>query len=777
MSQFPRQKLSSAEKEKRDDTTGKNQREATVDYFIDETIQTTKRDTILKDYRTLEGHYDEADYNHVLNPLNTTIDRYKKFGAKMRNYDILSPVINLYAGEFSQRFKNFQVIDSNPSDDNRYKEGLNLMIKNFYNQQTVNHLNSLGINTGQESQEQGTIQEATDTYNRDFDSNRVITGQEILDYIYYDQDIDDKHQDAYLDWLKCGATISYKGVFHNDVDYEVVPPWQVTLPDTITSNFVEDADWVVRRQVLKANQILDRWHDKFSDDDVTWLENESQKDAFTNKGGFVSLPTKWISNKEDYANHSIINEINGIEVFHVQWRTFRKVGLLSFVNEVGQPDEIEVDDTYKLNKDNGDISIEWGWISQVEEGWRIGDDTNSIYVDVRPLPYNRMELNNSSSQKLSYNGRLNKGVSGKLISIPSLGRPYQLLFNIVHYQFEKTINKNKEKIMIMPQGLFPKGVGGWDEEKAMYYANADGMLVIDETQPTAGLALQGIKVLDMSLGNYIKDSLEILSSIKNEWWEAIGMNRQRYGDSKASDGKAVTEQAVYRSAIISEELNRKFEKFQEKDYAGLLDISKVAYIEGKKAKYINSDGREAFLKMNPDNAVFHLESDYNIHVKNSRKESENIQMAKDYGFSIAQNADAPTMMELIGSTNFAKTAETVKKIDAQKKQAEQMAQESAQQSNEAIANTTAETQKAKNDVEVYKADRDYDKAIDVKMLEIENQPQPDIKDEGDTDGMNTHKKSIDNANLALDKRDMNRKEKETTAKIKQMKEKKTNNNN
>jgi len=778
MAIYPRQKLTTAQKNTKDATTGKTPMEASIDYFIDETIGFNNREDILNDYRLLEGELNEKDYNYILNPLNTTIDRYKRFGTVLRNFDILSPVINLYAGEFSQRFKNVQVLDSNPTDDNRYKEGLNQLIKKYYNQQAINHLNDLGLETNNESQEQPPIQQVVDEYNRGFDDNRVITGQEILDYIYFDQDIEDKHQDAYLDWIKAGMTVSYKGIFHNDIDYEVVPPWEFNFPTNLKSNAIEDADWCTRRQVLTANQILDRWHDKLSEADVTWLEEQARTGNALPTNGYVRLPTQWISNDTDYKSHSILQEVNGLEVNHVQHRGFKKVGVLTYISEVGQVEEMEVDDTYKLNKEQGDISVEWGWISEVREGWRIGStSTRCIYMDVRALPYNRMELNNSSAQKLSYNGRINKSVTGKVQSIITAGRSYQLIYNVLHYQFEKIVNKNKDKIAVIPQGLIPKGVGGWDEEKFMYYAHANSLMVIDETSPTAAIALQGIKVLDMSLGAFAKESIELMQSVKAEWWEAIGMNRQRYGDSKASDGKGVTEQAIYRSAIISEELNRKFEKFQEKDYAGLLDISKVAYLEGKKGKYINSSGREAFLNMNPDGAIWHLESDYNIHVKNSKRESDKIQMGKDYGFSLGQNGEVGSMLELIDSNNFAKTKEVIKKMDALNKQKEQATQESAQASNESIAKLNADSQQAERDVKIYEADKKYETAIDVKLLELgQDIDTPDNEGKGDNrmnDKMDAHKINIDTRKQALDEKDFGRKNRETNAKITALKNKPT----
>ena len=312
---LPRQKLSLEDKLKIDKTTNKHWGHASLDYYINQ-IDNSEREEILSIYRMLEGEYREKDYNYILNPLNTTVDRYKQFGSKLRNYDIINPVINLYEGEYGERFKNIQVLDSNSSEDNAYKEGLNSLIKNYYIQDTLNQFNALGLNTGQESQEQDSLQNQIQKYNRKFDENRVITGQEILDYIYYDQDLEEKHQEAYGHWIRAGRCFTYKGIFHNDIDFEVVPPWEITVPNNYKGNYIEDASYVIRRQIMHPNAILDRWHDKFTEKEVQWLETQG-REGFNLQSGYTHLPTAYITNQQDYKKYSILKNVEGTEVCHV----------------------------------------------------------------------------------------------------------------------------------------------------------------------------------------------------------------------------------------------------------------------------------------------------------------------------------------------------------------------------------------------------------------------------------------------------------------------------
>lgn len=771
MNTFPAQKISLKEKQTRDKVTGMTWGESCVKYLIDNADWDNDLEEIARIKRIIHGEHNDEDYNYVLNPLNTNVAKYKRFGAKLRNFNILQPVRNLYLGEFGKRFQNIQVMETNPDDDNLYKKGLNLLVKNYYTQKVINELNALGISTGQESQEQAPLEEEIQEYKRKFDENRVITGQETLDFIKFDKDLDDKYMDVYTDWVDVGRAFTYKGISHNDIDFEWVPAEELSFPKNNKSRFIEDGAWAVRKEHCQPHEILDRFHDKLDEDAKDALHKELTQGTFNlgTEARHVVMPTQYIGTN-DYRNARYRSlGTDGIGLYHAVWRSWRKIGYLTYIDEIGQIQEMEVDETYKLDKENGDLAIEWDWISEVWEG-RYMDINDGYYFDVRPLPYNRMELNNSSKQKLPYNGRFMLTQDGRVASIMKTGEPYQVLYDITHYQFEKVLNKNKDKIAVIPQGLIPKGKNGWDEEKFMYYAHAGSMMMIDETSPTAGLAMQGIKVLDMSLGSYIKDMYEIMTAIKMEFWDAIGMNRQRFGDSKASDGKSVTEQAIFRSAIISEELNRKFEKFQEKDYAGLLDLSKLAYINGKKGKYINSEQREAFLSIAPDDALRRLESDYGVFVRNSAAENEKLEMLKQYAFSMAQNDRNPSLLtEVLDMTNFTKGKLILKELEEKERAYQQQVQQQDHQNNMEVEQVKEASKQADRDVEIYKADRDYDKVMDKALLELgKDNQQQQPEDDTEERRMNDHKIQTDNKKLDLDKEDLERKKKETNAKVKQM---------
>lgn len=687
---LPQQKLSKAEKEEGSSKTEVgNWYKENGKYFIDQSsFYSGDRWELILLYKAARGDLDKAAYKYVLNPYNSIEENLQNYPAQLRNYDIIIPIINLFLGEKVEKPSNAQVIVLNPDVPNKQKEELDKAFMQYLSQAFINTLNDNGVNTGVESQELPDHKEILDKYKVGDGDKRAIFGQEALDYIRYNLNTKDKFQEAFYDWLVTGRTYTYKDVYKNDLLYEIVPPLEAWHGTTKTG-FVEDANWFVRRTRYNMNDCIDRFHEVLSDEEIKNIQSK-----FINGNDVTSTSFSAIPNMDKIAasssNTDSFNTQGLIDVFHCVWKSFQKVGILKYIDETGLPQEMEVSEDYVLNKENGDIEIEWIWLNQINEVYRLGQD---IFKYGRPLQVQRDELSNISICKLPYNGRTGYNERNKVTSIVKQLLPYQALYNIYHYRAELTLARSKDKIMLMPLGLLPDG---WTEDKFLYYAESTGLAFFDETKPNAAAVLNAIRSIDLSLGNYVEQMRGLLSSIKNEAWDAVGMNRQRFGDISASDGKGVTEQAQIRSSTISREMFRRFERLEESDFQGLIDYSKVAWINGKKGMYITSEGNKAMLTVDNDQ---HPNTDYGVFVRDSSDENEKLTQGKQYAFGWAQKGgvQASTVLEILDGNNMSKVKNIVKQAEEiQQKLAEQQAQ--SQQQHE------AELQKIQQDG--LQADRD-----------------------------------------------------------------------
>lgn len=705
---LPQQKLSRAEKLVRFNGVGKNNIEETADYYISTCSWSKLTEEILSLYKAVEGYLDQADYKLLQNPYGkaTKDGAPPKFNATLQNYNILKGIVNLLMGEFGRRAHDYTVASINPSDEMTFKQGLDILIKDYNAQRIVNELNKSGINTGQSTKEvPADIEEYLTEYKQTFDETRLISGQEILDFIRYNCDLDAKFLDAYYDWIITGSTYTFKTVNHDDVYYEIVPPHEIFVPNEKHSRLVEDASYVVRRQIMPVFKVVDFFRGRMEDELVDALEDQLHNGLNLNfanvqmvgRQGAIILPTQYVSAND---NTGTLLHNNGIEVFHVEYDTWRKYGVLTYTDPFLGEQEMEVGEDYKLNKEQGDIKIKWQWEKEKYSVWRVLD----FYLDEGPLKTNRADLNQEGLQKSSYNGIRERSIDGSIQSIVKEGLPFQRIVNVLHFQTEKLINKNKDKLLVMPYGMINRK-NGMDTKETMYHADATSILWVDETAPGAQYAAQMIKSVDMSMGNYIKDVIGLIQFIKQEYWDAIGMNAQRYADVGANAGKAVTEQAIVRSAIITYELTRQFEFLIQKDYTGLLDLSKQAYINGKKAKYVRSDSSISWLQMNQDGAIYHSESSYNVFVVDSSISTEALQHMQQQGLNLIQNGgDMSVIGKLWSTKSIPKLTKILEKLEDNKKQYEQLVAKNQSDAAMQLQQAKNENDQAERDIEIYKSD-------------------------------------------------------------------------
>lgn len=710
---LPKQKVSSSERTL-------EWKRSNIEYFTFLTdFNTGDRAEMIECYKAASGYITKGSYSYVLNPYNSKDENLKKYPAQMRNYDIISPVVNAFMGEKAGLPNLMQVVCTNADVPNAYTEDLNKQYLGLMAQAFVNRLNETGVQTGVESQEIPPFDRFMQEHKTKWQDNRAILGQEALDYIRYNCDLDDKFQNGFYDWLCTNRVYGYKDINNNDLDYEIVPTLELWHGSSKTG-LVEDAAWAVRRSRLTGNEILDRFNKYLTEEDLIYVEErQRQENGATDITG-ASVTN--IDNRNNNRNPGLGIGTDGLfDVFHCVWKTWVKRGFLRYIDEFGMEQELVVDDTYKLNKEKGDIDIEWEWENEVWEGYKIGD--RIIEKTIGAIIAQRNEINNSSVCKLPYNGKIDSRPSVVATLIP-----YQTLINIYHFRRELTMARNKDKIALIPMGLVPEKLG---QDKFMYFAEALGYMFIDETKPNAAQIMSSVRNIDLGLGNYIAEMTNLIREIKDEAWDAVGMNRQRYGDVKTSDGKATTEAALQRSAVITREMFRKFSKFEEAEYQGLLDYSKVAWADGKKGMYITSDGYQKMLNIVPETW---MEAELGVFAKDNSSEYEKLQQAKQIAFAIAQKGNSPATLalEILDNKNFSKIKELAYKAEDIEKQFQQAQQEAEAANAQALAQQQAQVAQLESQTKLEVAHINAEAVIAAAQIKA-NQPVTAGAEEGNAE--------------------------------------------
>jgi hypothetical protein len=693
----------------------------TCNYYINLATNFKDTDALNRDIRAFSGQIDKKDYHFILNPYNFKEERFKNLPGRLRNYDIISPIWRRYMGEYSKSNNLFGVISVNDHIETQMEFGLMQLVNERLTQLAANSLNAAGIESGIESRSVPNLSDDVKTFKANWKQTRAELGQERLNVLRYSVDDESIRNRAYSDWINYGEFYTFRDLHHNDVYKEAVPVDEY-YPISNGRDNVEDHDAGVRIRFMTIPQVLEVFGSKLTKDEykyLTELSNTFAEGYTTIKGSIIYDKTNIeaeLAMKDSFsetADYRFCDTQGYLEVAHVPYKTMVEVKVLTYENELGEVLEVEVNKNYKLDEASGDIKTEIVYRTRVWEQYRLGDEITGLYLKPSEIPVQRTDINNENICKLPYNGRVrmfpgfpNHGIINTLL-------PYQIFINILYLSRERAIARNHGKILIVPRS-FVRGDGDLTDNEIIYYATADGKLYVDDTSPTFSVGVQGMKSVDTGDSEYILGLGRLIEETKNAAREDVDMNRQRVGETLASDGKFTTQQAIIRSSLGSAIINDLFNKTLEKDYDADLDYSKIAWIDGKKGHYVNSDRQVAYYDIN---GIEHAETSYGTFTISNSKEQDKINNLRDLAFSAAQNGDFVIASESIMADSSTRLNQIIRDYQDIAEKRRENAEKEARESQERIAQSNAATEKEKLTSEERIAQ--YDGSIKIKLKEID----------------------------------------------------------
>ena len=616
----------------------------------------------------------------------------------MRNLDIMNDVVRRYVSEYFKGIHEFVVGASNTDivlkKNAKLREEIGVMAAQAFQQEFERRLQEMQAQAQQQGTppEQINPQEAMpdpEEFIKNFNDNYIDDeskqGQEVLHYIRSITADTMIYLSSFFDYVALGECYTYSDVRGEKIIKEHVPVMEA-FPIPNGNFFVEEHDMFARRMLLSYSQIVDMFDDYLDKKDREFLETFYGRDI--NSGPTKLMYSKYFETYPDVCEKfsteerdlfkkegiSLAERNNNLfEVWHVVWKGEARRGVLTYMNESGFVTTRIVDETYKLNREAGDINIEWEYEPQVYEGYRIGGRYNAIYpIKSRPIPFER-------GGKLPYNGVMEILPYMGQFSIIKIITPFQIMRNIFAYHREMVIAKNKMLILLLPESLVAS-----DSEDKVYKMAADGVLLVDDSEDTNSQKMANVRLLNAQMGDYIAQITNLMAATKQEAWDCVDMNSQRYGDIAQSAGIGTTQEAVARSSMGSVVLIEVFDQMRRRDYQRDIDFAKLAYIDGLDTAYFDQDGNRHYISLDVNSFIY---SDYGVIVKNDSKEKDKIEQLRQWAFSAAQNGDLDMALAAITGDNISQIKATIQKFTEIKQQhEEQMRQVDAQLKEEEIQN-------------------------------------------------------------------------------------------
>ena len=722
---FPQQRVSSAEKNK------PAWYQNCIDYIIDAGLSFNYRSETERELDILHGNIPDSFYRKTLNPYNAANEKYTRFPATMRNYDIMSDVIRRYVSEYFEGVHEFVVGANNPEivlkKNAKLREEIALMAQQAFKQEFEKRWAEMQ----NQAQQQGTpveqlnpqkampdLEEFVKDFNENYIDDESKQAQDLLDYIRSITKDTLVYLSAFFNYCSLGECYTYSDIRGAEIFKENVPVIEA-YPIPNSNFFIEDHDMFARKMLMSYSQIMDMFDDVLSKEDRNFLNRYysttdigNTRTRFLYSNYFETYPAaceKFNKEERELFRKQPVNiaaENNNLfEVWHVVWKGEARRGILTYINELGLTTQRVVEEGYSLNPEAGDIDIEWVYETQVSEGYRIGTRWTGVYpIKARPIVYQR-------DGKLPYNCMMEfLPLFGKF-SIIQLVTPFQVMRNIFSYHREMVIAKNKTLILLLPESL----IAGAEEDK-IYKMAADGVLLVNDEEDSNSQKMAQIRLLNANLGDYINQLTQLIEAIKAEGRELVDMNMQRYGEIAQSAGQATTKEAIARSSMGSVIIVAMFDEMRKLDYQRDLDYAKLAYVDGLQTTFFDDKNNRRYLSLDVNSYIM---AAYGILVKNEQKELDKINQLRQWAFSAAQNGDLEAAKAAIVGENVTQISAAIDKFMEIKRKHEADMQQAEQFIKQEELNNKIAVIEAQGEVDARLQEQKYQYELQLKYMDVD----------------------------------------------------------
>lgn len=430
-------------------------------------------------YDLYNSIYNEKDLKYVTNPFK----QQDGFPAAAQDYNIIKPYVDQLLGEETKRSFNFQVCRTSDEATSELQEKAKQMLMDYIMASIQSKMSPEDQQRYQQALETGEIMqpEAIQKYvTRDYKDIAESTAYHILQYLKRKLNITHEFYKGWKDALIGGEEIYYVGILNGSPHVERVNPMYFDYEKSVDLEYIHDASWCCRKMIMSATDIYDRFYDKMSEKQLNEL-----LELIDQKPGSGMSPQ--IGKSEMDYNHIKLHRINSftdnpfdsdqITVYHCCWKSFKKIGFVTILNpETQEIEEFQVDEDYKVTGD--EQNVEWRWIIEVWEGYRIGDD---LYIGIQPIEYQHISADNPNSQRLPYTGVVYNNTNSKPRSLVSMMKPLQYMYIVVWYRLELAMSRDKGKVALIDVTQIPKSMG-IDVNKWMHYLSALGVAFINPAE-------------------------------------------------------------------------------------------------------------------------------------------------------------------------------------------------------------------------------------------------------------------------------------------------------
>lgn len=630
-------------------------------------------------YDLFNNIIDKADFEYVCKPYGSDVG---ELPASFTNRDIISPKIKVILGMEIKRPFGWKVVAVNEEATTRreqeeFKRHLDFVVSQIMSpikiqaeQKYQEQLSNKAITEEQRSQIEQQIQQEIQTQtpdevrrymSREHQDPAEVLMQQLLTYLIQSLKVYDKFNKGWKHAQLAGEEFYRVYIKNDEPAHDVVNPLYFDFDRSPDLDMVEDGEWAVYKHMMTHSQVIAAFPNlkPHEIDKIYEVYPYGMADPYLNGNMDIN----------DWSFSGTANiDGSAIPIYHVEFKSLCKIGFLKYTDENGVEQETIVSETYKLNEAIGDIEIDWQYIPQRHEGYKVAD----IYLDMRPCIGQHTDLEKLWECKLSYKGCAYDNLNSSTVSSMDRGKPFQYFYDIINYRVEMLIASDKGKKILMNIDAIPKDMD-IDITKWLYYLDATGIGWYSNKQEGArgneNNAGTIAKDLDMSMASQINNYIQLLDYIETRCGAAIGVPKSMEGQIAPNDAVTNTKQAIVQSSHILEPMFELHNIVKGNVLTALVDIAKVAYTikKPKKLAYVLDDLSINLLDIDTDLLD---SSSYGLFILNASKANEVKQLIEQLAHAAVQNQaiDLSDVIRIVKADGNQEAEEMMKASEQEKSQ-------------------------------------------------------------------------------------------------------------
>ena len=589
---------------------------------------------IMKNYKLAKGTIDKSDYipavENEMNEMLEVLTEGQNEALELKFYPIIPNIINTMVSEFAKRNTkiDYRAIDEYSFNEIMEKktEEISKVLIEYAQQKLLAHMMEMGLDPNSpEAQQQmdpealKKLPEIEEFYSKKYQTlgEKWAVKQHAIDVNRFR--MDEMEELAFRDSLITDSEFWHFKMLEDDYDIQLLNPALTFYHKSPNTQYISQGNWAGYIDMMTIADVVDKFGYLMTEEQLESLEllhparsARYMVDGIPNDGSLYNTDQSYKSNVLDsgvdmkrhmsflenaYTAHDVVSYIIGesehagylhtvelLRVSTVYWKTQRKVGHLTSIDEDGAVITEIVDENYIVNNkplynkvfekketaDNlifGD-HIDWFWINQTWGGVKIGNnrtifntdtdtDFDPIYVGIDrqkpgPLKFQFRGDKTMYGCKIPIEGRVFSDRNTKSSSLVDLMKPAQIGYNICNNQIADILVDEIGTVVVLDQNAIPKHSMGEDWGKnnlaKAYVAMKDfSMLPLDPSIANTESAtnFQHYQVLNMEQSARLMSRIQLANYFKQQCMEVVGLNPQRMGQQLGQTNTATgVEQAV-----------------------------------------------------------------------------------------------------------------------------------------------------------------------------------------------------------------------------------------